>query len=407
MKEIINKYLLEYYTKQEISYRLPSELKLEEFWAELVKFRQAKAEFLPFQGQNGKPFWFVLTPVLQQQLHLVDSRGKDSLYSVVKEEIQAELTEQALIEEAMFSSVIEGAFSTIARARELIVGGKKPRDASDRMVLNNGRVMRYVLEQRTAPLSIELMHAVQRMVTRGTLEDEKNGGRFRDGPVYVVNERRQTIYEAPPAETVEPSMQALIQWVNEEEKQPFIHPILRAAIIHTHLVYVHPYVDGNGRTARALFYWYLLRHGYEFFRYFSISSVIQETRNRYYKSLKDMEDHDTDLTYVLLYMAESVLKAIEVILSRITEHYRRDILFNRIQKKSILLSERQERFLKFLAVSKEKRGTIAKYHQDFKVVYETARRDLSTLESLGILAKSKQGRRFVYTLNPAFLAGSV
>lgn len=404
MNELLSNYLINYYNKKEVGYRLLPEVKLEAFWPELVRFRQAKAEFLPFKDQADKPFWFVLTPKLQEYLHQVDSRGKDSLYSVVKEEIQAELTEQALVEEAMFSSVIEGAFSTIARARELIVEGKPPRDTSDQMVANNGRVMRYILEQRETACSIELMHAIQRMVTEKTLEDETTAGRFRDRPVFVVNQRRETIYEAPPADTVQPSMEGLVHWINQGEQQPFIHPILRAAIIHTYLVYVHPYVDGNGRTARALFYWYLLKHRYEFFRYFSISSIIQETRERYYKALKDMEDHEADATYVLLYMAESVVRAIDVILQRITERYRRDILFANLRERSIVLNERQARFLKSLTVSREKRGTIAKYQKDFKVVYETARRDLAQLEALGILVRGKQGRQFMYTLNPVFLA---
>ena len=403
-KDLLNTYLTNYYTRSEVSHRLPSEVKIDEFWSALVAFRQTKAESLPFQDQQSKPFWFVLTPTLQEYLHQVDSRGKDSLYRLVKDEIQAELTEQALIEEAMFSSVIEGAFSTIARARELIVEGKQPRDISDQMVLNNGRVMRCVLEQRDAPCSVELMHAVQRMVTDKTLEHDADAGRFRDGPVFVVNDRRQTIYEAPPSETVEASMQALVRWINEEQDQPFIHPILRACILHTYLVYVHPYADGNGRTARALFYWYLLKHGYEFFRYFSISSIIQETRARYYKVLKDMEDSDADVTYVLLYMAESVVRAIDVILQRITERYRRGILFTNLRERNMLLNERQTRFLRFLTISKEKRGTIAKYQRAARVVYETARKDLAELEALGILSKGKHRRAFVYTLNPAFLA---
>ena len=401
--ELFTTYLQNYYTKEEVGYRLPPGIALETFWPELVTFRQTKAEFLPFKDQAGKPFWFVLTPALQESLHQVDSRGKDSLYHVVKEEIQAELAEQALVEEAMFSSVIEGAFSTIARARELIVEGKAPKDSSDQMVANNGRVMRYVLERREAPGSLELIHTIQRLVTDKTLEHEAEAGRFREGPVYVVNQRRQTVYEAPPVETVQPSMEALIAWINAGAQQPFIHPILRAAILHTYLVYVHPYADGNGRTARAMFYWYLLKHRYEFFRYFSISSIIQETRQRYYKVLKDMEDHEADATYVLLYVAESVGRAIEVILQRITERYLLDLVFATRRQRPLSVNDRQTRFLKSLTVARDKRGTIAQYQKDFRVVYETARRDLAHLEGLGILAKGKHGRQFIYTLNPAFL----
>jgi Fic family protein len=105
-------------------------------------------------------------------------------------------------------------------------------------------------------------------------------------------------------------------------------------------------------------------------------------------------------------MTESVVRAIEVILQRITERYRRDLLVANIRERNIILNERQTRFLKSLTVSKEKRGTIAKCQREFKVVYETARRDLAQLESLGILIKGKQGRQFIYTLNPAFLTSS-
>ncbi len=116
-----------------------------------------------------------------------------------------------------------------------------------------------------------------------------------------------------------------------------------------------------------------------------------------------MEDHEADVTYVLLYMAESVVHAIDVILQRITKRYRRELLARTIRERNIVLNERQMRFLKSLTVSKEKRGTITKYQKDLKVVYETARRDLAQLETLKILVKRKHVRKFIYTLNPAFL----
>ncbi len=403
INELFQKFLLNYYTKEEVGYRLPPEIRLEEFWAGLTQYKQARGEFLPFRDQQGQPFWFVLTPELQKMLHQVDSRGRDSLYKIVQDEIQTELVQQALIEEALFSSVIEGAFSTLARARELIVEGKRPRDTSDQMIANNARVMRYVLEQKNASCSTELMHEIQRLVTNKTLENPQNAGRFREDLVYIYNAQGEVVYTAPPANTVLPSMQALADWINRTDERPFIHPILLALIIHTYFVYVHPYVDGNGRTARSLFYWYLLKQGYEFFRYFSISSIIQETRARYYKALKDMEGNGADLTYVLLYMTEAVVKAIEVVLQRITERWRRGLLFSAIRQRQISLNKRQTLFLRFLTVSKDKRGTIAKYQRDFQVVYETARRDLSYLENVGILVKRKEGRKFFYTLNLEFL----
>ncbi len=403
-KALLDEYLVNYYSREELSYRLSPDKKMDEIWPAIFQYRQNKGQILPFEDQQGQPFWFVLTPSLQKELHSIDTRGKDTLYNVVKEEIQTELVQEALIEEALFSSVIEGAFSTVARARELITQNKKPSDTSEQMVANNAKVMRFVLEQRNTPCSIEFIHTIQRMVTDKTLEDEAKAGHFRDDLVYIYNTNGETIYTAPPAHTVEPSIQMLVDWINRENERPFIHPILCAAIIHTYFVYVHPYVDGNGRTARSLFYWYLLKNDYEFFRYFSISSIIQETRVRYYKVLKEMEDYGADMTYVLLYIAQTVHRAIDVVLQKIVERYRRDRLFLAIRDKKIALNKRQEVFLKSLTVAKEKRGTVAKYQRDFRVVYETARRDLMKLEEFGILMKVKQGRKFVYALNPSFLA---
>lgn len=402
-RQLLEDSLLNYYSKEELGYRLAADTKLEEFWPKTVEYRQAKGQNLPFEDQQGQKFWFVLTPPLLELLHRIDTKGKDSLYDVVKEEIRLELVNEALIEEALFSSVIEGAFSTLARARELIRQNKKPRDTSEQMIVNNAKVMRYVLEQRDASCSKEFMHTLQRLVTEKMLEDPKDAGRFRTDLVYIYNANGEVVYTAPPAETVNPSMQKLVDWVNRQNERPFIHPIVCATIVHTYFVYVHPYVDGNGRTARSLFYWYLLKNRYEFFRYFSISSIIKETRAQYYKVLKDMEDCHVDMTYVLLYMAGTVVQAIDVVLQRIMERYRRDLLLSKIQDREIPLNDRQRTFLKRLATTKDKRGTMAKYQKDFGVVYETARRDLRFLESNGILARKTEGKKFVYLLNPAFL----
>jgi Fic family protein len=407
IKELQKQYTLKYYTKEQIGYRLPGDIKLDEFWPKLTEYRQGRGESLRFKDQQGHSFWFLLTPTLQQFLHQIDSKGKDSLYRIVQDEIKTELIEQALIEEALFSSVIEGAFSTLRRARELIVEGKKPKDHNDQMVVNNGKAMRYILEHRKQGCSLELMHSLQKIVTDKTPEKESDSGQFRDNLVYIKNAQGDTIYTAPPESEVEPSMQALVGWINHDAEQAFIHPVLRATIIHTYFVYVHPYFDGNGRTARALFYWYLLKHEYEFFRYFSISSIIQETRGQYYKALKNMEDYGADLTYVLLYMTESVVKAIQAVTQRIGERWRRDLLFSNIREKSILPNERQRKSLKQMSVTKEKIITIKKYQKSFNVVFETARRDLSTLEKYKILRKAKKGRQFVYTLNPEFLISKI
>ena len=178
--------------------------------------------------------------------------------------------------------------------------------------------------------------------------------------------------------------------------------MIKASIIHFHLVYIHPFFDGNGRTARALFYYYLIKHGYEFFKYFSISVVVQKTKQQYYRAIKDVEDYGADLTYFLIYMAKTISESIDLVTQRIVEHYQRDFLFDRLKEKGFILNPRQEKFLKKFLVGDRKIITIKIYQKINNIVYETARRDLEGLSEKKILLKSKQRQAFVYQANYEF-----
>jgi len=393
-----------YLPKEAIGYRLPNDLALEEFWQEIVKFRKQKSEILPFNDQSGQNFWYLLTSVLQKEIYQIDSSGKDSLYRVVKKEIENELIKDSIMEEALYSSVIEGAFSTMKRLRELVGKERKPVDINDQMVLNNYNAMQFILQEKHKELSLDFMLKLHKIVTEKTLfEDEAYAGRFRDDTVYVKDKRRDiVIYTPPPAEQVEPAMKRLIEWVNEKDDARFIHPLIKASFIHFYFVYIHPFFDGNGRTARALFYYFMIKNGYEFFKYFSISAVVQKTKVQYYKAIKDAEDCNADITYFLLYMAETISESIHLVTERIAQHYQRDFVFIKLKEKNIFLNERQEKFLKRFLVSDKRTVTIKAYQDWFKVVYETARRDLDDLVAKGILLKSKYRRQFIYSPNYEF-----
>ena len=404
-KELIEKFSTEnYLSKEEISYRLPNNLALGEFWQEVVKFRKQKSEILPFNDQAGQNFWYLLTPVLQKEIYEIDSSGKDSLYRVVKKEIENELIKDSLIEEALYSSVIEGAFSTMKRLRELVEKERKPVDINDQMVLNNYHAMQFILQEKHKELSVDFILKLHKIVTEKTLfEDEAYAGRFRDDMAYVKDKRRDiVIYTPPSAGQVFLAMKQLIEWVNEKNDAHFIHPLIKASFIHFYFVYIHPFFDGNGRTARALFYYFMIKNGYEFFKYFSISVVVQKTKIQYYKAIKDTEDCNADITYFLLYMATTILESIHLVTERIAQHYQRDFVFIRLKERGVLLNERQEKFLKRFFVSDKRAITIKAYKDWFKVVYETARRDLEDLTAKGILLKSKHRRQFMYSPNYEF-----
>src|SRR3990167_2228049 len=198
----------QYLTKDEVGYRIPSAISQEDAWREIHSQRKQRAEFMPFEDQENHPFWFVLLAQLQKQLHEIDSLGRDSIYSLVKEDIELEMIKDSLMEEAVFSSAIEGAFSTVKRLKEMVDKKEPPRDINDRMVLNNYRAMQFILQEKHRDLNIDFILELQKIVTQDTLDkdDAAYSGRFRNDWVYIKDRRDNIIYTPPSADKVFPAM---------------------------------------------------------------------------------------------------------------------------------------------------------------------------------------------------------
>ena len=385
-----------YLNKVEIGFRLSGEFSLPEVWQEIQEARKAKAESLALRDEKGRNFWYVNTKPLQAKLHQIDSRGKDSLYSYIKPEIENELVFDSIIEEAWASNIIEGAFTTHKRAQELVRRNLTPKDKNELMMKNNHQAMTFIIENRESDFSIDFILNLHRIITQDTLEDPEYAGKFRDDDVFIRDKTNTVIFKPMTAEKIENSLKNLVTWVNTQSDKDFIHPIVKASIIHFFLVYVHPFFDGNGRTARALFYFYLLKNRYDFFKYFSISALIAKQKEKYYKAIKEVEDYDDDLTYFLLYSADVVMKSIDEILDKIAKKYTSDRISKTLDLKGVYLNKRQKKLIKILIDQDHKNITTRRYQKIFKVSYGTARSDLNELSDKGLLQKKKLGKGFLY-----------
>jgi len=385
-----------YLNKVEIGFRLSGEFSLPEVWQEIQEARKAKAESLALRDEKGRNFWYVNTKPLQAKLHQIDSRGKDSLYSYIKPEIENELVFDSIIEEAWASNIIEGAFTTHKRAQELVRRNLTPKDKNELMMKNNHQAMTFIIENRESDFSIDFILNLHRIITQDTLEDPEYAGKFRDDDVFIRDKTNTVIFKPMTAEKIENSLKNLVTWVNTQSDKDFIHPIVKASIIHFFLVYVHPFFDGNGRTARALFYFYLLKNRYDFFKYFSISALIAKQKEKYYKAIKEVEDYDDDLTYFLLYSADVVMKSIDEILDKIAKKYTSDRISKSLDIKGVYLNKRQKKLIKILIDQDHKNITTRRYQKIFKVSYGTARSDLNELSDKGLLQKKKLGKGFLY-----------
>ncbi len=240
-----------YLNKIEIGFRLPGELNLSEVWQEIQEERKARGEVLALKDEKGIPFWYVNTKPLQSKLHQIDSRGKDSLYRHIKPDIENELILDSIIEEAWASNIIEGAFTTHKRAQELVRRNLTPKDKNELMTKNNHLAMTYILEHRESEFNIDLILKIHQIITQGTLDDPEYAGKFRDDEVFIWDKTNTVIFKPMAAEKIEPCLNNLVTWVNTHSDEDFIHPVVKASIIHFYLVYVHPGGHGDPGPARS------------------------------------------------------------------------------------------------------------------------------------------------------------
>lgn len=389
-----------YYSPPEIKYRTTNEFKDEKLLEFILALRAKRLEALyTLSDQQGRSFQYWSTPRIEKMLHEIDIQ-RAQWQEVQNPSVLGDLLLRNLIDEAYYSSWIEGAKTTHKRAREMIHNHEKPKDRSERMVLNNFRTMEFLLKNLQRPLDHEFVCELHKIVTEATLdpEDEPFSGRYRNDQVVVWDEAKQKVdYTAPPASEVPKRMQDLYNWSNLEGVEfLFLHPVIKASIIHFYTVYVHPFFDGNGRTARALMYYYLLKHDYDFMKFFSISKAIAANRKSYYQAILNVEAYDSDLTYFLLYSVKMVLEAISVVASEKRNEETLADWLDKIKSQNIILNPRQEKLFQLHFRNKLLPITIKKYLKIMKVVYETGRSDLTDLCDKGLLQMSKKGKEFVF-----------
>ena len=285
----------------------PKGLTHEEWWLLLKLGRMGKLRPLPLRDKDSQPFLFSLPDSLIELLHGID-RGLGSTWN-----LPAAVTEpgardayvvSTLIQESITSSQLEGAVTTRNVAKEMLRTGRQPRDKGERMILNNYLTMRRIVDLRTESLTPELIFELHRRVTEGTLDDPDAAGRFRrdDEQIRVIDEIEGTVFhDPPPAAGLPRRLADLCEFANGRTPGYFVHPVIRAIILHFWLAYDHPFVDGNGRTARALFYWAMLHEDLQLFEFISISQILLQAPMQYAKAFLHSETDANDLTYFILY----------------------------------------------------------------------------------------------------------
>ena len=379
----------------------PGGLTHEEWWFGLKLRRHAAYRAIPLKDKGDREFCFTLPDLVADLLHQID-RGGGTLIEIPEPVTNPEQRDRyvvrSLMEEAITSSQLEGAATTREVAKKMLAEGRKPKDRSERMIVNNYMTMRHILEWKNQPLTPDLVFQIHREISEGALDVADGAGRFRRANESInVSDLEGTVFHTPPpAEELPARLRAMCDFANATTQDTFVHPVIRGIILHFWLAYDHPFVDGNGRTARALFYWQMLRSGYWLFEFVSISQFLRKAPAQYGKAFLHTETDENDLTYFLIHQAEIIRRALKELHDYVARKSTETRACLDALRKHPELNHRQQAIVAHALRHPGFAYSIAGHGARHAVTYATTRSDLLNLAKLKLLEQRKVGRAFVF-----------
>ncbi|MFC1480794.1 Fic family protein [Candidatus Neomarinimicrobiota bacterium] len=382
----------------------PAGIDAKTWWIGIKLARRALYQSLPLVDSEGCLFKFAPIELLNQLVWEID-RGGTGKFSDGSSLNLAEVSDsqytRSLLDEAITSSQLEGAATTAAVAREMLLDGRRPQDKHEWMIHNNYVALEYIRDLKGVPLTENIVLDLHKILTNHTLDDEAAVGCYRsaDEDIKVIDVTDGTVLHQPPQASELPDRMArLCDFANGVDGQ-FIHPVLRAVMLHFQLAYDHPFVDGNGRTARALFYWAMARYDYWLCEYISISSILLQAPSKYARAFLYTETDESDLTYFLEYNLNVISKAISILRESIADNAQQlgkatDALGSNPIYRSI--NGRQQGIISYALDHPGFLFTIEAHRKLNTLSYQTARTDLLGLAELGLLDMHKRGRAFIF-----------
>jgi Fic family protein len=381
--------------------RGPNDLAPRDWWFGIALAREHLARPVPLQSSDGRSFTYALPDEVLELLHWIDQHAAGEI--TVSETIRdpgdrRRYLVNSLFEEAITSSQLEGASSTRKVAKEMLRTGRPPRDRSERMILNNYRAMSMLRGVADRPLTPADVLELHRVVTEATLDDTSAAGRIQ-GPeevrVVVQAPDGTVVHVPPPAAELPDRLEAMCRFANGQDVEGFIHPVIRAILLHLWLAYDHPFEDGNGRTARALFYREMLSQGYWLFEYVTISRLLVRAPAQYARAFLQTETDRFDATYFLLHQLRLIRRAIEDLVAYLRNKMEELRETERLLRRTDL-NHRQVALLTNALRHSDAEYSVLSHSTSHRVTRQSARSDLLDLESRGLLMRRTVGRKFLF-----------
>ena len=367
-------------------------------WARLSKLKS-----ITLLDKKNISFSFTMPDTLQANLFKITNLAGQGIipHNSIKNQY---LISSLVMEEAISSSQLEGASTTRKIAKEILVSERKPKTQDEQMIVNNYLLMKEILRIKDDELSVDMILSLHQIATQETNDNGNVAGEFRGNDDIVIMDRDDNILHQPPLVSELPKrLQVLCDFANEkhtgEGNSMFIHPIVKAIVLHFMIGYDHPFADGNGRTARALFYWFMLKNGFDYFEYISISKFLKEAPKKYSMSYLYSEIDDNDLTYFIYYQVDIILRAIDNLLEYLQKKSLEYEEVTSILKNSSLnekLNFVQKDIIKKAIKTPGRVFTGLEISVDYDIAPTTARKYLNELVKYKILGNYKDGRTIAY-----------
>jgi len=379
--------------------KIPDNAKPEFIWILLKLFRTQ--QYKHFNFSNWK-FNFILLDNALKKLHLLDKGAAGRLETDLESvniEGRNKFIISSIMEEAIASSQLEGAATTRRIAKEMLRLKKKPTNYSEKLILNGFQTMQKITKLKDVSLTPDLILELHREITEGTLKNKKDEGAFRDNNETVVGDllSADKIYHHPPDYKKIPKLiDTFCNFANTE--QEFIHPIIKGIILHFLIGYIHPFNDGNGRTARTIFYWYVLSRGYWLFEFMSISKIILRSKTKYALAYLYTETDENDLTYFINFNLSAIEEALHEMEKYIERKQKEQAEAMNLIRGIKNINLRQAEILKQFMKQPEKAFVIREIMSTYGIAYDTARNDLLHLEKLDFIKKIKLKKKYVFQL---------
>jgi len=332
---------------------------------------------------------YTITPKINKALVEIE-RVRGFLDAVkLKDDWIADMQKKALILESHHSTHIEGTALSLEQAKS-ILEGKKVKGVSrddEKELLNYKKAMDFISKYlgKDDPVSEGIVREVHKILVKGVRGENADPGNYRKIQNYVVNSRtREVIYTPPGALDVPHLMREFVEWINKAED---VSPILVSGIAQFQFVHIHPFIDGNGRTARLLSTLILYKTGYDFKRLFTISEYYDKDRPAYYQAIQTVRKNNMDMTTWLEYFVDGLRSQMAEIQTKGEQLIKQDGQLQKIKK--IGLNKRQEKAVKQLII----KGTLSvnEYQSAVSCIRRTAQRDLEDLverKVVKVVAKS-------------------